>query len=207
MKIALIGATGFVGSCILTESLRRGHKVTALVRDTSKLPVETGLESRIVDAADPLALTPLLAGHDLVVSAINPGAVDAAQMPRSIVDATKRSGVRRLLVVGGAGTLEVAAGKRIVDQPDFPAQWKDGALKTAAFLELLRAEETLDWVFISPAAMLQPGTRTGQYRVGGDQLLTDAEGQSRISLEDYAVAMLDEIEKPAHSRARFSVAY
>ena len=123
------------------------------------------------------------------------------------MDATKRAGIARLLVVGGAGTLEVAPGWRMIDQPDFPAQWKAGALKTAAFLDLLRDEAELGWACLSPAAMLIPGERTGRYRVGSDQLLTDEAGESRISLEDYAVAMLDEAERPAHHRARFSVAY
>lgn len=111
------------------------------------------------------------------------------------------------LVVGGAGSLEIVPGKRLVDQPDFPAQWKDGALRTAAFLDLLLSETQLDWAFMSPAAMLVPGERTGNYRVGGGQLLTDSEGESRISLEDYAGAMLDKAERPQHHRNRFSVAY
>ena len=143
----------------------------------------------------------------MVISAFNPGNDDRGTGTRSIIDAVKRSGVKRLLVVGGAGTLEIAPGKRLVDQPDFPAQWKEGALRTAVFLDQLRGETELDWAFVSPAAMLAPGERTGSYRVGGDQLLTDSDGESRISLEDYAVAMLDEIELPQHHRKRFSVAY
>lgn len=119
----------------------------------------------------------------------------------------KRSGAGRLLAVGGAGSLEIAPGRRLVDQPDFPAQWKEGSLRTAAFLDQLRGEGELDWVFVSPAAKLLPGERTGRYRVGGDQLIVDAAGESRISLEDYAVAMLDEAERPAHHRTRISVAY
>jgi len=207
MKIALIGATGYVGSGILSESLSRRHEVTAIARSPEKVPAQAGLTTRQGDVADPAALASLLAGHDVVISAFNPGKDERGTATRAIVDAVKQAGVKRLLVVGGAGTLVDASGKRLLDAPDFPAEWKDGALKTAAFLELLRGETELDWVFVSPAAMLAPGERTGRYRVGGDQLLTDSEGQSRISTADYAVAMLDEAEKPQHSRARFSVAY
>lgn len=206
MKVAIIGASGFVGSRILSEALSRGHEVTAVVTNPDKLPVDPRLTAVKGDATDPAALTPLLAGHDLVISAFNPGKDESGAGPRSIIDAAKRSGVARLLVVGGAGTLQVAPGQRLVDQPDFPAAWKAGALKTAAFLDLLRGEAELDWVFLSPAAMLAPGERTGKYRVGGDRLMTGPDGQSRISIEDYAMAMLDEAETPRHSRQRFSVA-
>ena len=207
MKIVIIGASGFVGSRILSEALNRGHDVTAIVTDPGKLPAAPKLRALKGNATDPASLAPLLAGHDLVISAFNPGKDENGAGPRSIVGATKRAGIARLLVVGGAGTLEVAPGRRVIDQPNFPAQWKAGALKTAAFLDLLRDEAELDWVFLSPAAMLTPGERTGRYRVGGDQLLTDEAGESRISLEDYAVAMLDEAERHQHHRERFSVAY
>lgn len=206
MKVAIIGASGFVGSRILSEALSRGHEVTAVVTNPDKLPADPRLTAVTGDATDPAALTPLLAGHDLVISAFNPGKDKSGAGPRSIIDAAKRSAVARLLVVGGAGTLEVAPGQRLLDQPDFPAAWKAGALKTAAFLDLLRGEAELDWVFLSPAAMLAPGERTGKYRVGGDRLMTGPDGQSRISIEDYAMAMLDEAETPRHSRQRFSVA-
>lgn len=207
MKIAIIGATGLVGTKILSESLDRGHEVTAIVRNPDGLPTRPKLRAAKGDAARPMELASLVAGHDVVVSAFNPGKDESGTGARSIMDAVKRSGVKRLLVVGGAGSLEVAPGKRLVDQPDFPAQWKDGALKTAAFLDDLLGEAELDWAFVSPAAMLAPGERTGKYRVGGDQLMTDGDGESRISLEDYAVAMLDEVERPQHHRKRFSVAY
>ena len=207
MNIALIGATGFVGSRILAESLDRGHAVTAIVSDPAKLPPAEGLRGVAVDATDPAALAAAVANHDIVISAFNPGADADGTGTRAIIDGVKRSGVGRLLAVGGAGTLEVAPGERLVDQPNFSAEWKQGALRTARFLDLLRAEAELDWAFVSPAAKLAPGERTGSYRVGGDQLMTDEQGESRISLEDYAVAMLDEAERPAHHRARFSVAY
>ena len=207
MKIAIIGASGFVGSRILSEALNRGHAVTAIVTDPGKLPSAPRLRPVKGDATDSASLTPLLAGHDLAISAFNPGKDESGEGPRSILDAAKRAEIARLLVVGGAGTLEVTPGRRLVDEPNFPAQWKAGALKTAAFLDLLRGEAELDWVFLSPAAMLAPGERTGTYRVGSDQLLTGPDGQSRISTEDYAVAMLDEAETPRHARQRFSVAY
>jgi len=207
VKIAIIGATGLVGTKILSESLDRGHEVTAIVRNPETLPMHPKLRAAKGDATEPAKLASLVAGHDVVISAFNPGKDERGTGARSIIDAVKRAEVERLLVVGGAGSLEVAPGKRLVDQPDFPAQWKDGALRTADFLDQLRGETELDWAFVSPAAMLAPGERTGHYRVGGDQFMTDNDGESRISLEDYAVAMLDEAERPQHHRRRFSVAY
>lgn len=207
MKIAIIGATGLGGTKILSESLDRGHEVTAIVRNPETLPMHPKLRAAKGDATEPAELASLVTGHDVVISAFNPGKDERGTGARSIIDAVKRAEVERLLVVGGAGSLEVAPGKRLVDQPDFPAQWKDGALRTADFLDQLRGETELDWAFVSPAAMLAPGERTGHYRVGGDQFMTDSDGESRISLEDYAVAMLDEAERPQHHRKRFSVAY
>lgn len=207
MKIALIGATGFVGSGILSEALDREHDVTAIERNPDKLPTHPRLKGMKGDVADREQLASLVAGHDVVISAFNPGKDESGTGTRSIIDAVKQSGVARLVVVGGAGSLEVASGQRLVDQPDFPAEWKDGSLKTAAFLEELRGATELNWTFLCPAAMIAPGERTGTYRVGGDHLLTDDGGQSRISIADYAVAMLDEVENPQHPRQRFSVAY
>ena len=202
MKIALIGATGFVGAKLLAEALDRGHDVTAIVTGLSALPSAGTLRGVQADA-----LAQAVAGHDVVISAFNPSRDPDGTGTQAIIDGVRASGVDRLLVVGGAGTLEIAPGQRVIDQPDFPAEWKVGALRTAAFLDQLRAETDLDWVFVSPAAHLEPGERTGRYRVGGDQLMTDEAGESRISLQDYAVAMLDEAERPAHHRARMSVAY
>ncbi len=207
MKIAIIGATGFVGSGILSEALSRGHDVTGIVQDPNKLPSNEKLTPAKADVRDTEALKSLIAGHDVVISAFNPGKDEDGTGRRSIIEAVKASHVERLIVVGGAGSLEVAPGQRLVDQPGFPAEWKDGSLKTAAFLDDLRGEKDLNWTFLCPAAHLEPGQRTGQYRVGGDQLLTGADGQSRISIPDYAAALLDEVEKPRHPRARFSVAY
>ncbi len=206
MKIALIGATGYIGSGILTESLERGHQVTAIVPSPEKLPQHVRLQGKKGDVSNANDLASLISGHDVVISAFNPGKDATGKGAQSIIHAVKQASMR-LLVVGGAGTLEVAPGKRLVDQPDFPVEWKEGALRTAAFLDLLRGEKNLDWVFLSPAAIIAPGERTGEYRVGGDQLLMDSKGESRISVSDYAVAMLDEVERPQHKQQRFTVAY
>lgn len=207
MKITIIGATGYTGSKILAEALDRGHEVTAIVRNTDRLSLHPRLKAAKGDATEPASLASLLGGHAVVVSAFNPGKDETGKGAASIVEAVKRAGGARLVVAGGAGSLEVKPGIRLLDQPDFPVAWKEGALRTAAFLDALRAEPEIDWTFVSPAAKLSPGERTGKYRVGGDQLLTDESGESRISVEDYAVAMLDEIERPRHRRIRFSVAY
>jgi putative NADH-flavin reductase len=208
MNIALIGATGYVGSGLLAEALARGHRVTAIVRHGGgRLRPHAGLTAVEGDATDATALARVIDGHDLVISAFNPGLDADGRGTRAIVEGVKRAAVGRLLVVGGAGSLHLPSGERVVDQPGFPAEWKDGALRTAAFLDWLRVEKELDWVFLSPAAMLVRGERTGRYRVGKDELLTDSNGESRISLEDYAVAMLDEAELPRHHQTRFTVAY
>ena len=207
MKIAIIGATGFIGKGILAESLNRGHEVTAIVREPQKLSAHPKLTRKQGEVTNLQELTSQLPAHDVVISAFNPGKDSTGKGAEAILQATRESKVPRLLVVGGAGTLETEPGKRVVDQPNFPSEWKDGALKTAAFLELLRKEQEVDWVFLSPPAMIAPGERTGAFRLGKDQLLIDEHGQSKISIEDYAVAMLDEVEKPLHSRTRFTVAY
>lgn len=206
MNIFLIGATGYVGSAILTEALARGHQVTAMVRDTGKLPEHASLNMFEGDATHPTQLAHLAAGQDVVITAYNPGRGEEGGA-QAIVDGVKLAGVERCLVVGGAGTLTHPAGGRVIDQPGFPAEWKPGAQRTAAFLDDLREERQLDWVFLSPSATLVPGERTGSYRVGADTLLVNAHGESRISLQDYAVAMLDEAEQPRHHRQRFTVGY
>lgn len=212
MNIALIGATGFIGSGLLAEALSRGHRVTALVTHPEKLEARDGLTPVGTDVLDEGRLATQLAGHEAVISAFSGHAQDDVRGYygrgiASIIGATKRAGVPRLLVVGGAGSLEVAPGVQLVDTPEFPAQWKATALGARDTLDRLRNESSLDWTLLSPAAMIAPGERTGTFRIGGDKLLVDADGQSRISVQDYAVAMLDELEQPAHSGRRFSVAY
>jgi putative NADH-flavin reductase len=213
VNIAIIGATGFVGSNVLNEALERGHSVTAIVRRPDRLPVRGGLTPVKGDVHDVDGLARLLAGHEAVISAFSADK-DSPDVYQSMVDgakaiiaATKKAGVKRLLVVGGAGSLEIAPGQQAIDQPDFPEAWRPGASGTREFLYLLCDEPELDWTFLSPAQVLAPGERTGTFRLGGDQVLVDAEGQSRISLQDYAAAMIDELEQPRHMRQRFCVAY
>jgi len=202
MHIALIGASGHVGSRILKELSDRGHDVTAIARNPDKIAKLPHVSAKAGDVFDQAALTRLLEGHDAVVSAVHFTASD----PRILIDAAKASGAKRYLVVGGAGSLEVAPGVALVTTPDFPKAYKPEALAGARFLELLREEKDLDWTFLSPSALFEPGQRTGKFRLGGDQLLV-GEHDSRISFEDYAVALADEIERPAHHRQRFTVGY
>lgn len=202
-KLALIGASGNVGSKILAEALSRGHQVTGIVRNPEKLPQHPNLTAVRGDVYDAEGLAKLLAGHDAVISSVHYTASD----PALLLQAVKASGVKRYLVVGGAGSLEVAPGVALVDTPEFPALYKEEASKGRDYLNLLRGETGLDWTFLSPSAVIAPGERTGKFRLGGDQLLVGADGQSRISQEDYAVALIDELEKPAHSRQRFTVGY
>jgi hypothetical protein len=158
-------------------------------------------------------VTRSVAGHDAVISAFNPGWTNPnmydlqVRGTRAIIDGVKKAGVKRLLFVGGAGSLEVMPGVQSVDLPEFPAEYKQGALATREALNLLRKEPSLDWSFLSPSADLFPGQRTGKFRLGTDQLLADTQGKSRISVEDYATAMIDEVEKPKHIRRRFTVGY
>ena len=202
MKIALIGATGNVGSRLLAELTRRNHTVTAIVRDPEKVPAQPGVTAKKGDVSDPQCLADLLKGHDAVISSVHFTATD----PRELVEAVRASGVKRYLIVGGAGSLEVAPGVRLVDTPNFPTAYKAEATAGAVFLDLLRGETVLDWTFLSPSALFVAGDRTGKFRLGQDQLLTNAEG-SRISFEDFAIAFVDELEKPAHPRQRFTVGY
>jgi uncharacterized protein len=202
MKIALIGATGNAGSRILAELSRRGHTVTAIARHPEKVPTLTGVTSAKADANDVAGLAAVLKGHDVAISSVHFTASD----PRKLIEAVRASGVGRYLVVGGAGSLEVAPGVKLIDTPEFPAIYKAEAAAGGAFLDLLRKETKLDWTFLSPSALFVPGERTGKFRLGGDQLLANEKGSS-ISFEDYAIAMADEIEKPAHSRMRFTVGY
>jgi uncharacterized protein len=200
--VALIGASGRAGSAILKELSDRGHKVTAIARNPEKIATLPNATAKKGDALDGKSLVTLLKGHDAVISAVHFSASDA----KTLIDAARASGAKRYLVVGGAGSLEVAPGKRLVDQPDFPAAYKTEALKGAEFLDLLKSEKQLDWTFLSPSALFVPGERTGKFRLGGDEMLS-TEKESKISFEDYAVALVDEIEKPAHRRQRFTVGY
>ncbi|KAA9349260.1 NAD(P)-dependent oxidoreductase [Larkinella humicola] len=214
MKIALIGATGFVGSALLKEALHRGYAVTAIVRHPEKMTVEnpqlTVVKGDVLNEAE---VAGLVGGHDAVVSAYNAG----WQNPNlyneylagslAIQNSTKKAGVKRLLVVGGAGSLEIAPGVQLIDTPQFPAEWKPGALAARDYLNTLKKEEDLDWTFICPAILLEPGERTGQFRLGTNQPVFDENGVSKISVEDLAVAIFDELDEPAHVHQRFTAAY
>ncbi|RJF97283.1 NAD(P)-dependent oxidoreductase [Noviherbaspirillum saxi] len=212
MQIALIGASGFIGTALLKEALSRGHRVTALVRHPEKLEPAANLQAVKADVLDRPALAAMLQGQDAVVSAFSGHAQDHTydyyvQGMRAIIGATRDAGVARLLVVGGAGSLEVAPGQQLIDTPAFPVQWKPTAEGAREALGMLRQEKELDWTMLSPSAYISPGQRTGIFRLGTDQLLLDASGKSHISLEDYALAMIDELERPLHSRRRFTVGY
>jgi len=201
-KIALIGASGNAGSRILKELSDRGHHVTAIARSPEKIAALPNVVAKKGDVFDQAGLSKLLAGHDAVISSVHFTASD----PVTLIEAVRASGVPRYLVVGGAGSLEIAPGQRVVDLPDFPAAYKAEATKGAEFLDLLKQEKQLDWTFLSPSAEFVPGERTGKFRIGKDNLLSNEEG-SRLSFEDYAIALVDEIEKPQHSRQRFTVGY
>jgi putative NADH-flavin reductase len=202
MKIALIGASGHIGSRLVAELTSRGHDVTAIARNPEKVAAGAHVTAKKGDVSDKEGLAQLLAGHDAVISSVHFLQFD----PDVLLDAVRASGVKRYLVVGGAGSLEVAPGVTLVSTPNFPAEYKDEATKGGEYLDKLRQEKVLDWTFLSPSAVIAPGERTGKFRLGKDQLLTSDKG-STISTEDYAVALVDEIEKPAHSRQRFTVGY
>jgi uncharacterized protein len=212
MKVAIIGATGFVGSALLQEAVARGHDVTALVSDPSKVPVSARVRAVQVDVLAQDDLAGKLKGHDAVISAFSGHAQTDVlgyylKGIQSIVSAVKQAGVPRLLLVGGAGGLEVSPGVQLIDTPQFPAQWKGTAEGARQAFNLLRQDQDLNWTVLAPSAHLEPGERTGTFRLGTDALLVDAEGHSHISLPDYAVAMINELEQPTHSRTRFTVGY
>ncbi|MCK6421651.1 MAG: NAD(P)-dependent oxidoreductase [Aquabacterium sp.] len=211
MKIALIGASGFIGSAIRQEALARGHQVTALVSNPAKLQRADHLEIVATDALDSARLAAQLRGHDIVISAFSghaQGDVYGYYLKGigSIVAAARSAGMARLLVVGGAGSLEIAPGVQLLDTPAFPAQWRATAEGARAALHLLREMSDLDWTMLSPPPMIHPGSRSGHYRTGTDAVIAGANGPADISVEDYAVAMLDEAETPRHRRQRFTVA-
>jgi putative NADH-flavin reductase len=203
MKIAVIGASGNAGSRISAELARRGHAVTAIARNPEKIAAQANVTAVKGDVLDQAGLALLIAGHDAAISSVHFTASD----PVRLIGAAKDSKVGRYLVVGGAGSLEVAPGVRLVTTPGFPVAYKAEAEKGAAFLDLLRAEKELNWTFLSPSALFTAGERTGKFRLGTDQLLTAEDGKSWISFEDFAVALADEIERPAHIRQRFTVGY
>jgi putative NADH-flavin reductase len=203
MKIAVVGASGNAGSRITAELARRGHSVTAIARNPEKIAAQANVTAKKGDVLDQAGLAQLLAGHDAAISSVH--FLDSD--PAKLIGAARDSKVGRYLVVGGAGSLEVAPGVRLVTTEGFPAQYKAEAERGALFLDLLGKEKELNWSFLSPSALFTAGERTGKFRLGTDQLLTAADGKSWISFEDFAIALADEIERPAHIRRRFTVGY
>lgn len=213
MKIAIIGATGFVGSQVLNEALQRGHAVTAIARNTTKVAARERLTAVNADADDSDNLAKVLSGHDAVVSAYNAGWTnpnlynDFIKGSEAIQRAVRLAGVKRLLVVGGAGSLEIAPGVQLVDTPEFPEQWKSGAKAARDYLNIIKKEKDLDWTFLSPAIQLHPGKRTGVFRLGTDQPVFNDKNQADISVEDLAVAIINELEENRFIKKRFTVGY
>jgi uncharacterized protein len=215
MKVAVIGATGNVGNKIMVEALLRGHKVTALARRAvAQLAPMPGLTLKDIDIADTKALGDALKGHDAIITSVSPGpnAPDVFNAfvagHKAVIAGIKASGVKRVLAVGGAASLKLADGTVFLDSEQWPNEFNKDAVKgTRELMYLLKDVPELDWVFLSPSVFLEPGKRTGKYRSGKDHVLFDANGRSHISREDYAVAMIDELERPAHHRERFTVGY
>ena len=217
MKIALVGASGFVGTAILKEALNRGHEVTAIVRNPEKITVKSDhLHIEKADVLDAAQVTKAVNGHDAVVSAYNSGwanpdmYAEFIKGSEAIQQGTKDSDVKRYIVIGGAGSLEVAPGIQAVDTPDFPAAYKAGATAARDYLNILKEEKELNWTFFSPAFEMGPhtsGVRTGSYRTSLDTPVFNAEGRSILSVEDLAVAIIDELENPKHPKQRFTAGY
>jgi putative NADH-flavin reductase len=212
MKVALVGANGKIGSRILEEALSRGHEVTGIARNPSAYS-HKNLTWVKGDALNTDELAGILKGHDAIISAFG---IDWSKpetfhlfsaVAQSVISAAKKAGVKRLINVGGAGSLEVAPGVQLVDTPNFPAEWKLGALAQRDSLEVFRKENDLDWTFFSPAIIIEPGAKTGKFRIGKDSPVFDADGNSHITYDDYATALIDELENPQFIKARFTIGY
>lgn len=204
MKIALIGASGNIGAKIRDEALSRGHSVTGIVRHPEKLPAREGLTAVAGDVSDTQGLVAQIKGHDAVVSSVTFSAFD----PATLLGAIKQAGVKRYIAVGGAASLRAQDGRLALEKMrEQNVPWFSEAEKGVAFLETIKGETALDWTFICPSLLIEAGARTGVFRLGANDVLVDAKGESRISEEDYAVALVNELEKPAHIRQRFTVGY
>ncbi|WP_394782149.1 NAD(P)-dependent oxidoreductase [Undibacterium sp.] len=211
MKIALIGATGNIGSQIAQQAVQRGHQVTAITRRTSGLPSElAGVDAVVADSFDAAALAAAIRGHDVLASAFGPGPDSAdlvIQQAEVLVAAARAAGIKRVVVVGGAGSLLVAPGVQLVDAPGFPDMYKPYAIAHRKALAILRAATDIDWTFFAPAAEIGPGDKLGKFRVGTDNLISDASGSSKISYADYADAFVTELETAAHAKQVVTAAY
>lgn len=202
-KIAIIGATGRAGSQLLEEAVRRGHSVVAIARTVESIDVRPGVTVKQADALNAEALQQAIAGSDVVISAAHFATVPA----EAVLGPVKKAGVKRLLVVGGAGSLLLPSGERVIDSAGFPEEYRAEASAGSVFLDKLRQEQDVDWAFLSPSAEFVDDKRTQTFRLGHDHLLISDNGRSWISFADYAIALIDEVESPKHSRQRFTVGY
>ncbi len=203
MKVAVIGGTGKIGTKITAELLQRGHTVTVVARNPEKAPSQPNLKSVKGDVTDPAGVAALVRGHDAIISSapFNPG------ISVQVLEAVHKSGVKRYIAVGGAGSLRGADGKLVMDNPQLPAEWLPPIKEGAELLKLLKADNQLDWTFFSPAVFIGPGERTGKFRLGGDDVVAAPDGKSSISYDDYAIALVDELEQSKHVRRRFTIGY
>ena len=209
MNVVLYSPTGMIGSRVLNELVSRGHNVTAVARDPSKVPAHPGVAALKGDIFDTDDVAAKAVGADAVISAYGPGSGDVNDLlkaTRSLIAGLDRADVKRLIFVGGAGSLNVAPGVDLIDSGHLPAEYKDIAIAHRDAKNLLR-ESDLDWTYFSPPGFIQPGERTGKFRLGKDDLIADEKGNSSISAEDYAIALVDELENPQHIRARFTIGY
>jgi uncharacterized protein len=211
MRLVIFGASGLLGTRLVSEALARGHQLTAVARDVARIDDRGGqVATAAADVTDPGSVAAVAGGHDAALSAVTQHdrpemLVDAA---RGLLAGLSTAGVRRLVVAGGAGSLLVASGQRLMDTEGFHEEWKPEAIAAAAALDVFRQADTeVEWSYVSPGALLAPGERTGHYRLGGDELLVDEHGKSAISMEDFAIAMLDEAEDAKHPRQRFTAAH
>lgn len=215
MRAAIIGATGLIGVGLVPEAARRRHDVMALCRHPEQVPAQTHVTPVKCDIFDTAALEGILRGQDAVIHSYSPRrdherdrAAPHAAATRCIIGATRRAGVKRLLAVGGAGTLLMPDGSRVMDHPDFPPEYMESAISTAEVLTILKAEaDDLDWTFLCPSLFFDDRGRSGAFRLGTDHALFGPDGRSTISIEDYAIAMIDELERAQHMRQRFTVGY
>ena len=203
MKIALIGASGNAGSRILSELVSRGHRVTAIARHPDKIAKLSGVTAVEGDVYDKAQLVALIKDYDVLISSVHFSASD----PDILISAAHEAGIKRYLVVGGAGSLLTPDGKKLIESPHFPDIYKVEAAAGGVFLDKLRAQSAVNWTYFSPPAVFIPGARTGTFRLGLENLIADASGTSTVSMEDFAIAMVDEIEKPAHLNQRFTIGY